>query len=164
MRIIVILSIAVLTIVSCSSPSGKTAGTDTIIAGDTLAKPASTQQTNHTPTITSLCFMRTEGTKNQDSTTIELSIKGSTVTGEMIWAPYQKDGRKGILNGTKKGDTINAVWTFKQEGITDSIRVKYKLAGNKLLQKPLKTDAKTGRQLTDEAAGYSVQYKPYIGN
>ncbi|MES2274944.1 MAG: hypothetical protein V4592_02900 [Bacteroidota bacterium] len=158
MKTIIFLFIAALTILSCSSPAKKTAGTDTIIAGDSLAKIASTSK--NSATITSLCFLRTEGKQHLDSTTIELSIKGNTVTGEMIWTPYQKDSRKGILNGTQTGDTINAVWTFKQEGITDTMLVKYKLATNKLLQKPLKLNTKTGRQQTDESADYTVEYHP----
>lgn len=151
-----------ITIASCSSPSNKTSGTDTIVAGDTLAKSASTPQTNNTPTISSLCFVRTEGNKNQDSTTVQLVIKGNTVTGEMNWMPYQKDGRKGILNGTIKSDTVKAVWTFKQEGMTDTMAVNYKLDGDKLTQKPLKVNTKTGRQQTDEAAGYTVVYHPTV--
>lgn len=162
MKTTTLLLLATLAIAACSSPGKKTAGTDTVIAGDTIAKSASTPQTNNTPTITSLCFVRTEGNKNQDSTTVELVIKGNTVTGEMVWMPYQKDGRKGILNGTITGDQIKAVWTFKQEGMTDTMAVDYKLDGDKLAQKPLKVDSKTGRQQTDASAGYTVVYHPTV--
>lgn len=147
---------------SCSSPNTKTASTDTVVAGETLAKARSTPTTNNTPTITSMCFVRTEGTHNQDTTTVQLVVKGNTVTGEMSWLPFAKDSRKGILTGKQSGDTINAVWTFKQEGMTDTMRLKFKLDGNNLLQKPLKVNTKTGRQQTNEPADYSVQYKPSI--
>jgi hypothetical protein len=164
MKNLSLVFIAALSLAACSSPTAKTGSTDTVINGDTLAKAASTPKTNNTPTIASLCFLRMEGTKNQDSTTVELTIKGSTVTGEMHWIPAEKDGRKGVLTGTQTGNTINAMWTFKQEGMTDTMAVKFKLDGNeKLLQKPLKLNTKTGRQQTDEAAGYTVEYKPYAG-
>jgi hypothetical protein len=149
--------------ISCSSPAKKTSGTDTVIAGDTLAKAKDTKTTNNTPTTTAMCFERTEGKNNVDSTYVQLVVKGNTVTGEMNWLPFQKDARKGLLTGTQKGDTIDAVWTFKQEGTTDTMRVAFKLDGKNLAQKPLKADAKTGRQFTDQSAGYTVKYEPSIG-
>lgn len=141
----------------------KTGGTDTVIAGDTLAKSKSTPTTNNTPTTSAMCFERGEGKNNIDSTYVQLLVKGNKVTGEMNWLPFEKDARKGLLTGTQKGDTIRAVWTFKQEGMTDSIQVAFKLDGNNLTQKPFKADAKTGRQFTDDAAGYTIKYRPSVG-
>lgn len=149
--------------ISCSSPSAKNGGTDTVIAGDTLAKSNSTKTTNNTPTTTAMCFERSEGKNNVDSTYVQLVVKGNTVSGEMNWLPFQKDARKGLLVGTQKGDIIQAVWTFKQEGTTDTMKVNFKLDGNQLMQKPFKVDTKTGRQVTDETAGYTIKYKPSIG-
>ncbi|QKJ29649.1 hypothetical protein HQ865_07740 [Mucilaginibacter mali] len=162
MKTIILAGIAILAIASCSSPSNKTGSIDTMNAGDTAAKKSLAPKTGDTTALTSLCYVRTEGNKNQDSTTVQLVIKGNTVTGEMNWLPYEKDGRKGILNGTRSGDTIKAVWTFKQEGMTDTMAVNYKLDGDKLAQKPLKVNTKTGRQQTDETAGYTVIYHPTV--
>ena len=158
MKNIILGCMASLAIVSCSSNSNKTAGTDTVIAGDTLAKAKSTEQTNNTATVTSLCFLHTDGTKKQDSTSVELVIKGSEVTGLMNWLPSQKDSRKGKLNGSIKGDTIQAKWTFMQEGMEDTIGVNFRLIDDQLAQKPLKLNVKTGRQQTDEAEGYTVLF------
>lgn len=151
-----------LVIAACSSPSGKNHNNDTSTKVDTPLKTTLAPKPGDTSSLTSLCFIRTEGDKSQDSTTVQLVIKGNTVTGEMNWIPYEKDGRKGILNGTRSGDIIKAVWTFKQEGMTDTMAVDYKLDGDKLTQKPLKVNTKTGRQQTDEAAGYSVVYHPTV--
>ena len=137
---------------ACTSNNTKTESKD-------ADSPDSSTLKTTVATDTSRCFLLTEGTKNQDSTTIELAIKNNKVTGQMNWLPYQKDSRKGTLTGTAKGDTINAVWSFMQEGMKDTIGLKLVLNGNRLMQKPLAFDAKTGRQHTDEKAGYTVVYK-----
>lgn len=105
------------------------------------------------------CFVRIEGTANQDSTMVNLTVKGSEVTGQMNWLPKEKDSRKGSLHGALAGDQITAVWSFMQEGVKDSITISFKLQPHMLMQKPLKTNTKTGREETDEAADYSVAYK-----
>ncbi len=147
-----------LAIVSCSSNQNKQSKTDTVVAGDTLAKAKSTTETNNTPTVSSLCFLRTDGKSNQDSTSIELVIKGNKVSGQMNWMPYQKDSRKGKLDGVIAGDTIKATWAFMQEGMTDTLGLKFKLDKDQLTQKPLKLNTKTGREQTDESAGYSLSF------
>jgi len=153
------LFIIALTIVSCSSPTTKTVETDTAATDGTQTEPGQVAPVNSPSAITALCFLRTEGTRNQDTTTIQLVMKGGTVTGEMNWLPSLKDGRRGLLSGRKNGDKIDAMWTFKQEGMTDSIAVAFKLTGNQLAQKPLKADPKTGRQSTDDAADYTLMYQ-----
>lgn len=137
---------------ACTSNNTKTESKDADSPDSSTLKTA-------VATDTSRCFLLIEGTKNQDSTTIELSIKNNKVTGQMNWLPYQKDSRRGTLTGTTKGDTINAVWSFMQEGMKDTIGLKLILNGNQLMQKPLSFDAKTGREHTDEKAGYTVVYK-----
>ena len=139
MRYFALALIAMFAIGSCSSPATKVAETDTLVH-DTTVNQDSALTTTKPPVISSLCFLHTEGTRNQDSTTIELVIKGDTVTGEMNWLPGLKDGRRGLLSGKKTGDKINAMWTYKQEGITDSMAVSFKLTGNQLAQKGLRVD------------------------
>jgi hypothetical protein len=149
-----------LAIVSCSSNQNKQSKTDTVVVSDTMIKTHSTTvQINNAPTASSLCFLHTEGKNNQDSTSIELVIKGSKVNGQMNWLPYQKDSRKGKLDGVIAGDTIKATWTFMQEGMTDTLGLKFKLDKDQLTQKPLKLNIKTGREQTDESADYRLVYE-----
>ena len=143
-----------LLIASCTSNNNKTENKDADKADSAKVTAASAAATD-----TSRCFLLTEGKKSQDSTTIELAIKNNKVAGQMNWLPYQKDSRRGTLTGTANGDTINAVWSFMQEGMKDTIGLKLVLNGNRLIQKPLTFDAKTGREHTDEKAGYTVVYK-----
>jgi hypothetical protein len=63
------------------------------------------------------------------------------------------------LEGILKGDTINAVWSFLQEGMKDTLHLKFKLNNNELSQKPLKLNVTTGKDQTDESAGYTLKYQ-----
>lgn len=158
MKYIALFCIALL-IASCSSPDSKQGGTDSVINSDALVKTPSTSQINDTAKVSSLCFLRTEGHSAKDSTSVELVIKGVAVTGQMNWIPYQKDSRKGTLTGTINGEKINAVWSFMQEGMKDTIGLQFKFKDGQLSQKPLKLNTQTGRQQTDAAADYTLTYQ-----
>lgn len=144
-----------ISITACTSGEKETKDGDTVINGDTLATPIAGEAT-------SMCFVRTDGTKNQDTTSVELVVKDDKVSGQMYWHPFEKDSRKGALTGTMKGDTVNAVWTFMQEGMQDTLAVQFLVKGSSLMQKPLKLNAKTGREQTDNSAGFTVAYKPSV--
>jgi len=144
-----------LLIASCSSPKSKTAGADSLTNNDTLAKAKDTMVNNSKAAVSSLCFLNTQG---KDSTSIEMVVHGNKVTGQMNWFPYQKDSRKGTLDGAIKNDTIHAVWSFMQEGMMDTLKLGFQLKNGQLSQKPLKINTKTGREQTDESAGYSIIY------
>ncbi|PRD48425.1 hypothetical protein [Sphingobacterium haloxyli] len=106
------------------------------------------------------CFIRTEGTGQQDTTKVRFTINGDKVEGEMSWIPKEKDSRKGVLTGTISNNEITALWNYMQEGMRDSIRMAFKLLPNdELAQKPLTINGASGIQETDEAAGYTVIYK-----
>jgi hypothetical protein len=152
MKSIILVCVAVLGMAACSSNTNNQAKTDTVGGSDATA------QTNNIPTVSSLCFLRTEGKANRDSTSIELVIKGDKVSGQMNWLPYQKDSRRGTLDGMIKGDSIQAKWSFMQEGMQDTINLKFKLNNDQLVQKPLKLNVKTGRDQTDESADYTLAY------
>lgn len=159
MKALILCCAASLAIVSCSSNQDKQSKTDSVVVSDTVVKTQSTVQTNNAPAASSLCFLRTDGKTKQDSTSVELVIKGNKVSGQMNWIPYQKDSRKGKLDGVIAGDTIKATWTFMQEGMTDTLGLKFKLDKDQLTQKPLKLNTKTGREQTDESAGYNLTYQ-----
>ncbi len=152
MKNICLILAIVLIATACNSAGDKSGDTSL----DTLTVSTAPPRTTNPH---ALCFLRTEGNNNQDTTSIELVIKGDKVTGLMNWMPYEKDSRKGKLNGTIKNDTINAVWSFMQEGMTDTIGLKFTVLNNQLMQKPLKLNTTTGRQQTDDSAGYTLAYQ-----
>lgn len=149
--------ISALALASCAGNGDKKADTTTVAAGaDTSSNKAALEAPAQDM---DYCFLHTDGTSNQDTTAVHLLLKAGNVTGEMKWLPKEKDSRKGTLNGKIKGNEITAVWNFMQEGVKDSIRVAFKLSPQQLAQKPLKVDAASGKQETDESADYTLIYK-----
>lgn len=103
-----------------------------------------------------VCFLGTQGT---DSTRVSLYINKGDVSGRMDWIPYEKDSRRGKLAGNKKDSLISAAWIYMQEGKPDSMKVQFKLMGDKLYQQPMQSDPKTGQLQADSHAPWSVVYQ-----
>jgi len=154
-RQLILPALIAFTVTAYSSPEGKQEAADTTVKTDTPAIPADAEAT-------SLCFLRTDGNGNKDTTSTEILIKDKAVTGQMYWHPFEKDSRKGTLAGTLKGDTVYAVWSFMQEGMQDTLALQFLVKGKDLLQKPLKLNTKTGREQTDNAAGFTVVHYPSV--
>jgi predicted SnoaL-like aldol condensation-catalyzing enzyme len=149
MKYLTLGCIATLFLAACTS-STKTEVTDTVANHNTIVNDG-----KDTAVVYSVCFLHTQA---KDTTSVELMVKDNKVTGHLNWMPYEKDSRKGTLEGTLKNDTIRATWSFMQEGMKDTIGVNFLLKGETLAQKPLKFNSKTGREQTDEAAGYTLVY------
>jgi hypothetical protein len=143
-----------MTLASCAGNGNKSADTTkTENSADTTAKLSAPAQNME------YCFIHTDGTSSQDTTAVHLAINESKVSGDMQWMPKEKDSRKGTLEGTINGNIINAVWTFMQEGMKDTMAVEFKLSAQQLLQKPLKLNTSTGREQLDNNADYNIIYK-----
>jgi hypothetical protein len=107
------------------------------------------------------CYLRASGNKMKDTLYVQLHIQDNKVSGKMVSSIFEKDSRKGTLVGNMRADkTIQATWTFMQEGVTDSVLLSFRLAHTGLYQKPLKADATTGRESTDMTAPFSIELKP----
>ncbi|RYD93312.1 MAG: hypothetical protein EOP54_19415 [Sphingobacteriales bacterium] len=152
MKILSLLTVCVVALASCTSNPDAT--NNDSLSTDSIA----TDSAENYATTGHICFLHTDGTAAQDSTMVHLIIDGDKVTGNMTWQPKEKDRRKGTLAGTQKGNTIKAVWSFMQEGMTDTIAVEFDFPGDKLAQKPLVFNQKTGREQTDAKAGYTVVF------
>lgn|SRR5690606_19204518 len=106
-----------------------------------------------------MCFLRLDGTDNQDSTYVYIRLDGDSVSGVHHWVSDMKDARRGVITGTKNGDTIDVVWNYTQEGISDTMRTVFLLAEGQLRQQPYAVTA-DGRQVLDENADFEIVYKP----
>jgi len=106
-----------------------------------------------------LCFIRLDGDQQQDSAHVQLVIRGETVSGTYNYLPYEKDARRGTVLGTVDRDTLDLVWTYKQEGSQDTMRVIFLLEGEKLIRKSLTVDTLTGRQTTLHSGDFSEIYE-----
>lgn len=103
------------------------------------------------------CFLSLS-VNNKDSSFVSLSILGDKIIGKYSWIPFEKDGRRGSITGTKKGDTVDVVWEFMQEGMKDTLRTVFLLKGEQLKQKPFSVDNKNGRQITDDKSAFTIIY------
>lgn len=152
MKYIILTCLVSLFITACSSPQKKEDDADGAINSYAIPK-----QTESAGTVAyTLHFINKQG---KDSTLIDLLIHGEQVTGLINWYPYQKEGRNGVIEGTLKNDTIHAIWGFPRGLDKDTIAIEFLLKDKQLSQKPLKLNTKTGRQQTDETAGYAIKYK-----
>jgi hypothetical protein len=120
-------------------------------------KIAGTLTENKTET---LCFLHTEGTKNQDTTTVKLVMIAGKVAGDMNYMPAEKDRRTGTVTGEKHGDELNLKFQYMQEGMEQSIPVVFKLSGGNLWQKAWAYDSKTGVEFVPDTASYTREYQP----
>lgn len=147
--------ISAFALASCAGGGNQKNDTSKTLKEDTLTgtiRPTAQQNKRY-------CFRRTEGTGNQDTTIVQFTVNVDRIEGTMNWIPKEKDSRKGILTGTISDHEIKAVWSYIQEGMKDSMVVAFKLTPQRLAQKPLKVNAATGRQETDEEADYTVIYE-----
>lgn len=104
-----------------------------------------------------MCFLKLDGMQKQDSTYVYVRLEGDSISGLYNWIPDMKDARRGIINGIKRGDTLNVVWSYMQEGIVDTIHTQFLLENNQLKQQPYLTQ-EDGRQVRDRNASFDVVY------
>lgn len=78
------------------------------------------------------CYEYRQG---QDVTMINLNLTGDVVTGEMNWIPYEKDGARGTLAGTRSGNEIKGIWSYVIEGSAQTEEVIFNIEGDQLLRK-----------------------------
>jgi len=121
-------------------------------------KPKASPQTTEI-TAANLCFRQISGRQNQDTAWVQLKIDNTQVSGSYINSPFEKDSRKGTLQGTKVGNKISATWFFRQEGQTDSLLVQFILTNNQLRQKPYSYSNSTGREYLADTTTYNLIFE-----
>lgn len=147
--------LAIGSLAACQSSPQQTDTTDTTNSKQKIKRGKITKRTQDG------CYIKVSGQQMKDTLFVQLHVQNNTVSGQMIESIFEKDSRKGTLAGTMQPDkTIKAVWTFMQEGMTDSLNVAFKLDHTGLTQQPFKVDAATGRQVLDTAAPYSIKLEP----
>jgi|GEM_PF-360016 len=135
---------------SCNgNPADTPSGTDRQPAHLTIAPPSRD----------TLCFLRTEGTQNQDTYALKLIINDRKVDGTMLYLPFEKDRRLGYLRGTITDSIINAGWFYEQEGVEDRLDVSFRLNLPFLLQRPNVMDPTVGREILPDTGNYSIRYR-----
>lgn len=142
---LIITKFGLLTLLMCACSCTNTEKTAT---GTTVSDSSSL---GNTPEIEqAFCFRKVSGLQNKDTLFIKLNIDKHKVIGEMSNSIYEKDARKGKLDGELNDNNIKALWTYVQEGTTDTLQIEFRLKDQELLQRPLVYNRKSGRQQTDK--------------
>jgi len=102
------------------------------------------------------CFISSE---NRDTTRLAFTITNNQVIGEMNWIPFEKDSKKGSIKGTINNNVVNALWTYMQEGVQDTVNIAFKVSPEHLDQKPFIYNEKNQRLQTDQSADFTIIYK-----
>ena len=123
----ILASIFVITLLACNNGQDKKA-----------AVADSTNNTLNTDTVKNaieipgkLCFERM---LKQDTIAIELFIRDTSVSGNLIYNLYEKDRNKGSFKGSIHNDIILADYTFASEGKSSVRQVIFKLKDSALTE------------------------------
>ncbi|WP_461488166.1 hypothetical protein [Pontibacter sp. HJ8] len=145
-----------------------------LLAACSPDKPEQTHQTrsaaaNATTPLRELCFLQvTQGVPVisgmdtipgiSDSLLINLTIKGTAVTGILHWLPAEKDKMTGTLQGSLQDSIITAIYTYQAEGVTAKEERIFKLEPDTLRMKAGELEEKDGvwRLKHPEKAPYST--------
>lgn len=76
------------------------------------------------------CFIYTQA---QDTIKLAVIISQNEVSGQLTYDLFEKDSNHGTINGTMKGDTLLAEYTFKSEGVESVREVAFLKNGNDFL-------------------------------
>ena len=107
---------------ACSSNSETRQVADSAITAETAVVAAAESRT---------CYV---SYKNQDSTYLDLHIKGDQVSGALNIIPHEKDRNVGTVSGVLEGDTILLDYTFQSEGMQSVRQVAYLQKNGKLIE------------------------------
>lgn len=86
-----------------------------------------TRSPNQTTTPDTLCFQQITG---RDTTSLNLVLTDSLVTGFLALRPYEKDQAQGTLTGTRSGETLIADWERSGEGVTQTHALSLTISGD----------------------------------
>ncbi len=99
---------------------------------------------------------------NQDITASSMTIDGDSVTGFFAWEPFERDGARGSLNGSKSGDIITVNFHYMIEGSIQQEEMMFKLENGKLLRAVGELEDQNGVLVIKDkaAAQYTEVFEP----
>ena len=133
-----------LSISSCTNQSSRTKSTTT-----TVATP---------PAAVDRCFRQVV---ERDTTMLQLTIRDSTVTGELVDLPFEKDQARGPIRGTLTNNQIRADWQRSGEGVTQPYEVVFTMQGDTVTWREGERVEQQGKWvLKNPAEGYQYVLTP----
>jgi len=77
------------------------------------------------------CYLMISG---KDSATMNLSVNGNEVSGDLIYNRFEKDDNKGTFAGKITDSTLEGWYTYQSEGKSSVKQIIFKIAGNTFLE------------------------------
>jgi IMP cyclohydrolase len=123
-------------LVFCACGNNNTAtdsvGTDTAQSSQTIhTNVKDTIVTSAKPLVLNGCYQMV---LKQDTATLHLTVRDTTVTGDLVYDWQQKDRNTGTLQGVLRNDTIYADYHFQSEGTASVREVIFKIQDSVLVQ------------------------------
>lgn len=119
---------------SCGNNNSATAsdGKDTVQSSQTIhTNITDTVVQNAKPMVLTGCYQMI---LKRDTALLNLTVKDTTVTGNLRYNFYEKDRNSGTLKGVLRNDLIFADYAFQSEGMTSVREVVFRIQDNSLLQ------------------------------
>ncbi|WP_077923691.1 hypothetical protein [Spirosoma sp. 209] len=119
MRTLCVLLVTIVNLNACTGRKTESAAAD-----------STATQANDAGLSASQCYQQVTG---RDTTTLQLTINGSDVTGELLVLPYEKDQARGSIKGTMVNKTIKADWQRSGEGVTQPYLIDFEMQGDSIM-------------------------------
>ncbi len=107
-----------------------------------------------------LCFLQTTG---KDSSHIEIYFSGAEFSGIYDWIPFEKDARRGTVQGTLKpkgkNRLLKGTWTYMQEGMKQELPFEALVSEQTLQQRDYDVDSQTRNQVLSADETYPLAYQ-----
>lgn len=127
------LTAVVVLLCACTNPdTTASTSTDTAQSSQTIhTNVTDSVITTATPMVLTGCYQMI---LKQDTAFLNLTVKDTTVTGDLWYRWYARDANNGTLQGVLRNDTIYGDYTFRSEGLTSVREVIFKIENGTLLQ------------------------------
>jgi len=77
------------------------------------------------------CYLYVE---NSDTIKMEITIQDTKITGNLVYNLYEKDKNVGTIRGEMQGERLNAIYTFKSEGVESTRELTFKKNGDAFVE------------------------------
>lgn len=111
-----LIAFSVIILASCSNSSGQNDKTKETV--NKVNEPAA-------------CY---EYSKDSNKVIMHITITDNIVTGDLMYAYFEKDKNTGTIKGEMKGDTLFADYSFMSEGITSVRELAFLKKGNEWVE------------------------------
>ncbi|MFT3978821.1 MAG: hypothetical protein QM687_17410 [Ferruginibacter sp.] len=138
-----VLSSLLLCIAACNDAAKKGSGP---AAADSVSVTADL------PSATTACFAQQN---LNDSIELSLKIEGNKASGSLNYLFKDKDSNRGTIEGTMKGDTLIADYTFNSEGVSSVRQVAFLVQADKATEGYADLEQKDGKLIFKDIAAIS---------